>query len=148
MPSPRAAVNTSVIYMALREPSSIMAHILEAWYDDVYSLVCTDDTLHEYRATLLNPANIVDRAHEIRVREFLELAEGFVDRADPAAEDLPRIRDDHDRKWLAAAIGGRADYLVTVDGDFLDDPDLIRAMRDLGVDVTRPGLFLREIERP
>lgn len=147
MPSPRAAVNTSVIYMALREPSSIMASIVESWYDGDYLLVCTDETLREYYDTLLDPANLLDRSHEIRVRECLELAAAFAERAHPTTDNPPRIRDEHDRIWLAAAIGAKADYLVAVDRDFLDDADLIREMRALGVDVTRPGLFLREIER-
>ena len=138
------AVNTSVIYMALREPSSIIARVVEAWYDDSYLLLCRDDILREYHDTLL--ANVSDDSHEIRVREFLELANGFAKRARPTTEDLPRIPDKHDRIWLAASIGGKVDYLVTVDRDFLDDADLIRQMRTFGVDVTRPWLFFREIE--
>jgi putative PIN family toxin of toxin-antitoxin system len=133
--------------MALREPSSIMAKIVESWYDDAYLLVCSDETLREYRDTLVDPANLTDHSHEIRVHEFLELVEVFAERAQPALNDLPPIRDEHDRIWLAAAIGAQANYLVTVDRDFLDDADLIRAMRARGVDITRPGLFLREIER-
>jgi predicted nucleic acid-binding protein len=60
-------------------------------------------------------------------------------------EPLTRLvlcRDPHDDYLLEMALLGRADYLVTEDGDFHDDPNVVQFLEQRGVRLVRLGAFL------
>jgi len=147
MPATRAAVDTVVAYAGLAYPDRPFGQVIGLWYDSVFDLTCTDEILAEYRDVLLDPQYLSENDNEIEVEEFLTFAEWFGAHGDPSPDPPPRIRDEHDRIWLQGAIGTKADYLVTVDPDFLDDIELIREMRALGVRIAPPYIFLREVVR-
>ncbi len=148
MPGPRAAIDTSVVWAALAYPAHPLGRVIDLWYAGKYELVWNPETLAEYRKVLLDPDYLSRLAYDIDVTEFLEIVEICGHRAEEPKVALPPIKDLDDKKWQAAAVGGQARYLVTTDHRaFLGDPELIRAMRELGVDVVRPGIFIREIER-
>jgi predicted nucleic acid-binding protein len=147
MPTVRAAVDTVVVYAGLAYPDRPFGQVIGLWYDGRFDLVWTSSTLGEYRDVLLDPDYLAANDNEMQVEEFLTLVEIGGVEADPWVGPLPRIRDEHDQIWLAAALGGQAGYLVTTDPDFLDDAVLIRQMRERGVSIAPPYIFLREIER-
>ncbi len=149
MPRPRAAINTMVVRSALAYPSRFYGQILRAWYEGLYDLVWSPDTLAEYRRVLLKPEYVAEFDHQPEVEEFLLLLEWFgVQAPDVEIVDLPWIRDEHDMIWEHAAIAADAQWLVTVDDDFLQDADLVRGLRLFGVRVVTPDIFWRELNRP
>ncbi len=147
MPPPRAAVDTVVVFAGLANPDRPFGQVIGLWYDGVYDLIWTRETAGEYREVLLASDYLAANDNQIEVEEFLSLLEICGIQVPPSTDPLPRIRDEHDRIWLEAALGGQANYLVTADRDFLEDVDLIRLMRQRGVRIAPPYIFLREIER-
>ena len=144
---PRAAINTSVIWSDLVNPSGPLGGLVDLWYSARYDLIWTDETLAEYREVLLDPRYLARLDYASEADEFLTLVELCGVHVEPSTKIMPVIRDVHDEIWQAAAVGGEAEYLVTADGDFLHEADLIRSMRDLGVRIVTPAIFRREIER-
>ena len=148
MPTLRAAIDTSIVWTGLASQGGAAFRVVQAWYSSRYELVYTDETAAEYRSVLLSADYIAKYDNQMDVEEFLTLVELFGLQVEPAPDDaLPLIRDEHDKKWLGCAIGGECNYLVTDDHDFLEDPQLVRDMRTLGVRVVTPSIYLRELER-
>lgn len=149
MPRPRAAVDTTVIWSGLANPQAVPGRLIGRWYGSEFDIVWTDDVLEEYRRKLLSADYLDSYGNREEVEEFLTLVEIFGEHVEPAPDELlPPIRDEYDRPWLAAAIGGAAHFLVTYDHDFLQDADLVRAMRERGTRIVRPRNFHRELDRP
>jgi len=144
---PRAAVNTSVVWSALAYPDWFNGRIVDSWYAGAYDLVWSSKTIDEYRDILLDPEYLSEFGNETEIQDFLSLVELCGIEVPEIEVDLPVIRDVHDEIWQTVAIGGHADYLVSVDNDFLQEPDLIRQMRTFGVRIVTPRVFLREIDR-
>jgi putative PIN family toxin of toxin-antitoxin system len=142
-------MDTMIVRSALGYPLHFYGQILEAWYDGKYDLVWTSETIDEYRRVLLESNYLAEFNHQSRVEEFLLLLEWYgVCAPEVEIVDLPWIRDEHDRKWEHAAIAADAGWLITVDNDFLQDPDLIRGLRLFGVRVVSPAIFWMELNRP
>ena len=128
-------------------PDRLYGRVLAGWDEGFYDIVWSQETLAEYESVLLDGEYLKEFDHLEEVQLFLALVFLCGIEADTSNVQIPRIRDLHDQIWLRAALGGEADYLVTVDQDFME-PDLVRAMREKGVTVTRPDLFWREITKP
>jgi putative PIN family toxin of toxin-antitoxin system len=142
-------MDTMVVRSALGYPRHFYGQILQAWYDTKYDLIWSDETIDEYRRVLLDVDYLAEFEHQTRVEEFLLLLEWYgVQAPDVQIVDLPWIRDEHDRKWEHAAIAADAEWLITVDNDFLQDADLIRGMRLFGVRVVNPMIFWTELNSP
>jgi len=148
MSRPRAAVDTTVIWSGLANPRAAAGRVLDRWYGREFDLLWTDGILEEYRVKLLGPEYVDTHGNQEGVKEFLTLVEIFGKRVEPASDELlPPIRDEYDRMWLAASIGGAALFLVTYDNDFLQDAELVRAMRGRGTRIVKPTHFHRELDR-
>jgi putative PIN family toxin of toxin-antitoxin system len=144
---PRVAIDTAVVITGLANPGSLAGRSIERWYAGHFDLVCTGETLDEYRRKLLHPDSDTPQGDPIGVEEFLALVELVAVRARPSSiEAIPRMRDDTDRIWLQAAVGGEADFLVTYDNDFLQDLDLIHEMRVLGTRIVTPRILHHELD--
>lgn len=138
-----------VMRSGLAYPSHFYGQVLGGWYESLYDLVWSPETLSEYRRVLLDAEYLAEFSHQAEVEEFLLLVGWFgVEAPDVEIVDLPWIRDEHDRMWEQAAIAADAQWLVTVDDDFLQDADLIRGLRLFGVRVVTPDIFWRELKRP
>jgi hypothetical protein len=116
---PRAVLDTNVIVSGLISPQGFPAAILKAFRSGRFTLL-SSPPVNEEIIEVLNRPRIRDRyglGDRIFDVSFIlwELAELVI--------DLPDVRvcsDPKDDKFLATAIGGRADYLVTGDvGDLL-----------------------------
>ena len=60
-------------------------------------------------------------------------------------EPVPHLalcRDPHEDYLLEMALLGRADYLVTEDGDFHDDPNIVQFLEQRGVRLLHLAAFL------
>jgi putative PIN family toxin of toxin-antitoxin system len=116
---PRAVLDTNVFVSGLISPMGKPAAILKALRSRRFTLV-SSPPINEEIIEVLNRPRIRDRyglGDRIFDVSFIlwEVAELVI--------DLPDVRvcsDSDDDKFLAAAVGGRADYLVTGDvGDLL-----------------------------
>ncbi len=116
---PRAVLDTNVFVSGLINPKGTPAAILRALRSKRFTLI-SSPPINEEIIEVLNRPYIRDRyglGGRIFDVSFIlwEVAELVI--------DLPDVRvcsDPDDDKFLAAAVGGRADYLVTGDvGDLL-----------------------------
>jgi putative PIN family toxin of toxin-antitoxin system len=74
----------------------------------------------------------------IRGERFLVLIQQHALFVTPATE-YPRCRDPKDSMIIATAVGGKVDYLVTIDKDIYDDEELVIALYEMGIIVLQPG---------
>jgi putative PIN family toxin of toxin-antitoxin system len=135
----RVVIDSSVVVAALATPNPESASrvVLAAIAAGVVELVITDELEAEYRRAVEYPqvkryAAKVDR--QAFVDAIVAAAERF--EAGSAAGAVPA--DPGDDKVVAAALAGRADFLVTLDNHLLGVAGLA------GV-VVRPGDFLRAL---
>ncbi len=115
----RAVIDTSVLIGYLIRPSAAIKELIEVlWLDDEVQMVTTPDLIEEL-------AGVLERDY---IRALIRPAEGQVllDAIYQKAEILPPFgkvpaytRDSKDDKFVACALAGNADYLVTVDEDIL-----------------------------
>ena len=114
---PRAVLDTNVFVSGLINPKGVPAAILTALRSERFTLVSSPPINEEIMKVLHRP-HILDR-YGLGGRIFdvafilWELAELVT-----APPDVRVCSDPDDDKFLAAAVGGRADYLVT--GDVVD----------------------------
>lgn len=137
----RALVDTNVLLrMAAGGRRSRLARL---WSENRFELVMSLATLTELRDVLSRPAiwRYVDRAKGM---QFLALVE---QRATFVQPDLsaPACRDPKDTALIAAAVGGRVDFLITADPDILDDAVLVANLAGRGIRVLTSGAFLSHL---
>jgi putative PIN family toxin of toxin-antitoxin system len=136
----RVVIDSSVVVAALATPNPESASrvVLAAVAAGLVELVITDELEAEYRGAVEYPqvrryAAKVDR--QGFVDAFVAVAERV--EAGSAAGVVPA--DPGDDKVVAAALAGRAAFIVTLDHHLLELDGLI------GVSFLRPGDFLREL---
>jgi uncharacterized protein len=136
----RVVIDSSVVVAALATPNPESASrvVLAAVAAGLVDLVITDELEAEYRRAVEYP----------RVRRYAAKVDrqGFVDailataervEAGSAAGAVPA--DPGDDMVVAAALAGRATFMVTLDRHLLESCGLA------GVQVLRPGDFLKEL---
>jgi putative PIN family toxin of toxin-antitoxin system len=137
---PRAVLDTNVFVSALISPIGKPAAILKALRSRRFTLV-SSPPINEEIIEVLNRPRIRDRyglGDRIFDVSFIlwEVAELVI--------DLPEVRvcsDPDDDKFLATAIGGRADYLVTGDVG-----DLLHLGEYKGVPIVSPREFVSRLK--
>ena len=123
MPPLRVVLDANVIISALIRPDSMPGRILRVAVDGTtMRLVTSNPLFDELRAALEYP----------RLQRYLKMSkpdkEAFVILLEPIADPVrvtdrpaPAIcRDPDDEPYLQTALAGRADYIVSGDGDLLD----------------------------
>jgi putative PIN family toxin of toxin-antitoxin system len=116
----RVVVDTNVWVSALLNPAGAPARVLRAYQDGRFELVSSEDAFDEVRRVLARTR--IARKYAITSAIADEYVELLRERADllapvPAAKVA---RDPDDDRWIDLAIEGRADALVSRDGDVLD----------------------------
>ena len=111
--------------------------ILEAWADGKFKLIVTSEILAEYERVF---DELNKKAKTPNSGRILELVKLNAEMANPVAFTKPACRDKDDDKFLAAALGGSAQYLVT------GDDDLLGLNGYEGLNIIKPKAFLKEIE--
>jgi uncharacterized protein len=109
------------------------------WQSRQFDLYLSPQILSELEDTFSRP-KIQRFIRPTTGKHFLQL---LVERAifvQPAAT-FPHSRDPNDDKILATAVAANADYLVTLDKDLYDDPALVAALAEKGIQVLQPGPF-------
>ncbi len=138
---PRAVIDTNVLLAACYGRRAWQSPLLTAWRDGHFDWVTSEVLLAEFLEVAARPeqrlriragvAAELDRLLRLRALMVTPLA----------ASDCPPCRDADDVIVIATALAAQADYVVTLDGDLLDDPALSHALAEHGVQVVRPFDF-------
>ena len=130
----RVVLDTNILVSFALSPVGRSARILEAWGAGAFDVVTSRSITDEYRAALgydrvRRRAGLSEAQIETILKPFL-LAQ-----VEPA--DIPPVcRDPKDDQFLAAAIGGGADYIVSA------DEDLLTLSTYRGIPILTPAAFL------
>lgn len=138
----RTVLDSSVLVAALVTPNPASASriILAAAAAGAVRLVVSDALEEEYRRAVAYP-QVVRYSAKVNRQAFVSTVVAVADRV-LAGEAKGRVaRDPADDMVLAAAIGGRADWVVSLDRHLLDLAEVE------GVRILRPGDFLVELRR-
>jgi putative PIN family toxin of toxin-antitoxin system len=133
--------NIIVGYYLSRNPRSANAEIIRLWRDErKLQLIVSAEVEEEYLEILARlgvPEGLVNRfAARLRRRETVTRV-GLGTRSTAS-------RDPDDNVMIAAALSGRAKFLITNDHDLLDIPELER--RKFRFEIVTPAEFLAQVE--
>jgi putative PIN family toxin of toxin-antitoxin system len=137
----RVVLDTNVVVSATLIRGGNEDRILRAWQRGAFDLVLSPPILEEIgRALLYEKLQRFQWMSEEEIVSFLEALsqESILVPGDTA---LKVSRDPADDKFLAAAIEGRAQYVVSGDRDLLT----VKAYRGIGI--VRPAAFLEILRR-
>ena len=115
----RAVIDTSVLIRYLIKPSAAIKELIEVrWLDDEVQMVTAPELIEELEGVL--------RRETIRALVQPKEGQALVDAIYEKAEILsslgmvpPYTRDPKDDRFVACALAGGAEYVVTVDMDIL-----------------------------
>ena len=135
----RVVLDTNVLVAATVIAGGQEARILRAWRAGAFDLVVSPAILEEIGRVLTEAR--LRRRRWMTDDEVAALLESLAQESIlVSGRVLVQVsRDPADDKFLAAAVEGRADYVVTGDRDLLD----LETYR--GVRVIRPGSFARQL---
>jgi hypothetical protein len=134
-------LDLNILISALIKRGSTSRRVVEAWVAGRYQLLFAVELLDDLRSVVERPRLRKYFSHEAGVRLITRIVES-ADFVVPQTT-MALCRDPKDNILLDVAIAGEADYLVTGDGDLLDDEVLKRIMlTEHGVRVVRVTEFL------
>jgi putative PIN family toxin of toxin-antitoxin system len=138
----RTVLDSSVLVAALVTPNPASASriILAAAAAGAVRLVVTDALEEEYRRAVEYP-QVVRYSAKVNRKAFVSAVVAVADRVLAGEAKGLVARDPADDMVLAAAIGGRADWVVSLDRHLIDLAEVE------GVRILRPGDFLVELRR-
>ena len=114
--APRVVLDTNCLVSALIFSRGTSAWLRNAWQAKCFVALASHDTICELLRVLAYPKFRLTRdEQETLLAEYLPYAETVQIEATPGG--LPSIRDADDTVFLALAAVGRADALVSGDGD-------------------------------
>jgi len=130
----RVVIDTSSLISYVLTRGDIMRRVIAAWRANEFILLSSTQTRAELAAVIARP-----KIKNLAVAPLDELVKGIERFTTPVYGDLNlsgACRDPKDDKFLACAVVGEADYLVSSDRDLLD------MKRYQGVAILNPGQFL------
>ena len=125
---PRVVIDTNLFVSGTISPRGLPHQLLQAWLKGAFTLLISAEQRAEVQEVLFRPeiARRYNLSEEAKAH-LLFLIDTLALQA-PLRQRLPiHVRDPKDDHLLAAALGGKADYLVTGDADLLTldrDPKL------------------------
>jgi len=139
-PPLRIVLDTNVLIDSMQPDSSPAGKILELVWQDKFRLLMSPATLHEARLVLAKP-NLRGK-NAIRSEDKALLLKHLEEKAVLTHNrplKYPVAEHEADDKFLAAAVAGQADYLLT------EDRHLLHVKSYRGIKVTTPERFLKKI---
>ena len=119
MPVPRVVLDTSTVIMPIIRPESSHRWLIDAWQDIQIIPLISQETQEELLRVMQNPRfQIEEEMIQPIADQYLEYCETVAVPNPPPA--TPVCRDPKDQKFIELAQQGRAQYLVSFDGDLLD----------------------------
>ena len=118
----RAVFDTVIFVRALINPQSLCGRLIFD-YRRAYALVVSPQLTAEYHEALGRPE--IARKYRTAATRDLNAVMQIISLASmvPSVPSVAVSRDPNDDKFLAAALAGRADFIVTEDLDLLDIGD-------------------------
>ena len=133
MTAPRVVLDTNVLLSALLFPAHTLAWLRHAWQSGSIRPLASRATTEELIRVLAYPKfALTERDREDLLDDYLPCCEAI---AVPEDSRVPHCRDPFDRPFLALAIAGEADALVT------GDKDLLALADGFGVPILTPAGF-------
>lgn len=119
----RVIIDTNLLISAIISPSGTPYQLLKAWRENRYLLVISKELLEEIKE--VSQRDYLINSYPIFSEKAAELIEnlylaGEMVTSIPENELPLHSRDPKDNKLLAAALGGKANYLISGDKDLLD----------------------------
>lgn len=118
------------------------ALVVEAARHRRVEIVASLPVAEELKRVMRRPKFAVHGVAEQDVEDVLELLTPYVP---PIEIDAP-IRDPDDAPFVAAAVMGHAEAIITGDRDFLDDADLRAWLAERGIEVLTPAQAIERLE--
>jgi putative PIN family toxin of toxin-antitoxin system len=138
-------LDTNVWVSAFLNKQGPPARLVEAWLKGEIDVVVALPILEEVGDVLRRPR--IKRKYQVREEDVVQylrlIAAGAA--VVPLAGTLKLCRDPDDDVVLEIAIAGGAQYLVTRDDDVKRDLELIRRMKERGVQVMSVSHFLATV---
>ena len=117
MTPPRVVLDTNVLVSALLFPGRSLSWLRVAWQSGAVVPLASRATTRELIRVLGYPKfRLTEQEGEDLLADYLPWCETTTPRTDI---EVPDCRDPFDRPFLELALSGRADALVTGDGDLL-----------------------------
>jgi len=137
----RAVLDTNVVISATLIRGGIEDRILRAWQRGVFELVLSPQILDELGRALSYEK--LRKFQWMTERQIIALLQTLAQESILVSGrvTVKASRDPEDDKFLAAAIEGEAQYVVSGDRDLLD----VKVYR--GIRIVRPAVFLRILRR-
>lgn len=118
MTPPRVVIDTNCLVSALIFSQGKSAWLRQSWQSGRFAPLASRQTVNELIRVLGYPKFRLDaQQQETMLVEFLPYVETINVTATPAG--LPSVRDEDDTMFLALAVVGKADALVSGDADIL-----------------------------
>jgi len=137
----RAVLDVNVLVSALISPTGTPARILDAWRDELFIFVTSEDILAEFERVVAEPR--LSRRYGLTPPRVARLMRGLRQFAviPPSALAVYGVASDpDDDKFLACAVEGGADYLVT------GDHGLLALGEYEGVQIVSPTAFVQIVD--
>jgi putative PIN family toxin of toxin-antitoxin system len=142
-----ALLDTNVWVSAFLKPTGPPGQIVAAWRRDEFTVITSLSQLGEIAEVLGRPRLVRRfRYPHPDAEAFVRLIAARATIVEISGE-LKICRDPDDDQIVEAAIGGKAQYLVTRDDDLKRDLDLIKMARRNRVRVLSVRQFLRRLSR-
>jgi putative PIN family toxin of toxin-antitoxin system len=137
----RVVIDTNVFISATFLPHSKPAKIINWIRGGKVVWVTSLEILEEITRVLLSPR--VKKRHGLTAQQITKVLEGLIQGAEitPGTLRANASRDPADNKFLACAVEGQADYLVSGDKDLTD----LKSYQD--IPIVSPAAFLEIIDR-
>ncbi len=142
---PRAVIDTNVLLAACYGRRAWQSPLLTAWRDGHFDWATSEVLLAEFLEVAARPEQrlrirasvVAELDHLLRLRAMMVTP--------LAGSECPPCRDADDA-IVIGTVAAQADYVVTLDGDLLDDPALSHALAERGVQVVRPFDFFASLK--
>jgi len=137
----RAVIDTNILISGVISPHGRPRAILEHWYDQDFVLIISQTQMMEVKQVMEYPhlrARL--RLHDRDRARLLHALQSYAETVTVESVE-PVCRDPDDDLILAAAVVGKADYLVS------GDKDLLALEEHRGVRIVTAAQFLRKLQR-
>jgi putative PIN family toxin of toxin-antitoxin system len=137
----KVVVDTNVVVSHYITPAAQAARVLHAWMTQRFDLLTSEPILDEVRRVLAYP-HLFAR-HRMGAEEIAQVIENFHDLAilvEPMETPAVIAQDTDDDKFLACAVAGGADAIVS------GDRHLLALGEYEGIPILRPAAFLALLE--
>jgi uncharacterized protein len=116
---PRAVVDTNLLISSVLSKLGLPYQLFLNFVDDLFTLLISNELRDELEEVLHRP-HLEQFGLTAQARDdLLYLVDTKAIYVKPRSRLPVPVRDPKDNKVLAAALGGRADFLITGDGDLL-----------------------------